>query len=174
MLHVFKCFQGSVKANTKPVFQSCFKMLALRPVNILVNHYSAQHILCADCLGIGWKVYIICTFCCPVDTVQWIGIVLKSQTLQWCGGFRRDASKRKKWMHWDTILRPIWKLCQQLAPIAFDANLAPGSTTCIGSKFGHQVAPLASVANLTIKWRNIALLVKVVNRVLKCSKSGQK
>ena len=56
VLHVYKCFQGSVKANTKLVFQSCFKMLALRPVNILVNHFSAQHILCGDCWGIGWKV----------------------------------------------------------------------------------------------------------------------
>ena len=32
------------------------------------------------------------------------------------------------------------------------------NATCIGSKFGHQVAPLASVTNLATRWRHLHYL----------------
>ena len=55
-----------------------------------------------------------------------------------------------------------------MAPLALAANLAtrwhhlhkfkiwpPDGTTCISSKFGHQMVPLVLVANLAIRWHHL-------------------
>ena len=41
----------------------------------------------------------------------------------------------------------------------FDIYQVPSDTTCICSKFGHQMAPLALVPNLAIRWRHLQMLL---------------
>ena len=41
-------------------------------------------------------------------------------------------------------------------------------TTCIRSKFGHQVAPLAFVSKLAISWQHLQMLHHVVLLALHC------
>ena len=44
-----------------------------------------------------------------------------------------------------------------MAPPALVTNLAPGGPTCIGCKFGHEVAPLDLVAKFATKWHHARL-----------------
>ena len=64
-----------------------------------------------------------------------------------------EAQRTQKLTQWLGI-----KFSNNMAPLAFKFSCiywAPDGATCISCKFGHQMAPLAIVINLTTRWHHL-------------------